>query len=1374
MNKKVLLKAIIVCLTIVLTTQVAAAWTINGGSYRSLSSYEGIKTFDYAATPVRESVLPQNMVGAEYSFKTGSKDIDEYFGVTKDFVRGDEVYKGFYLNKNSKGKCGVRYNKLFQYGDTWVDVKTTYMNWKVSNSSKAFVYGGFCKIRWIHVNWIKLKHEFFVAGTNEPIEVKGFFTFADVDDNQGFILTPAEIGDFWVNSAGTTINYKKEDGLLIIKDGAKKAIPSLGQPGYDKAIAAKATFSYTFSGKAHNQYILDGNNDSSFNIIEFESAKAIPSNIPSAGPPSVEKTVSDEDESDVHENTILQRDEEWTYQVAGAVPLETETGNFYYSFAFYDQIDENLEIKEITIIRGAGTDVTDNFEISTEGNLITAQARNVKTDSFYGYTYFLNVRVGIRPDAVEVPEEFVNRAKVIYEDGNGTYERDTNEVKTIIKKEVPPAEEPEPPVIEAPETISIEGTKIWQDVNDHDGIRPSKVNIYLLRDGQRIDGMATDESKGWKYSFDNLPKYQGDREIVYRISEERIDGYEMISLPTGDVVNVHIPYEIVLTKLEKTEDGLMTDRPVMGAVYRVTKIEDEEGLEISEFVGEFVTDDEGKLKVRGIDPGLYRFEEITVPYGYMSDAEVVSEGEGGSEISAGGDYTDVKVEKYTGQIGEVCVTQVGTVNQRKPAKVTVIKRDDAGKPVEGAVFGLYSDSDCSNLIKEGCSGDTSIWECTGLSWGTYYLKEIEAPKGYVINSDTVEIVLGKDTTIDRAVSMVNERKKGTVQLIKTGETEDILLEGAEFSLFTTDGRLIKDNLITDENGIVEVCDLEWGSYYFSETGSPEGYGISDKPIRFSVDATSADAVQQVRAMNKPKISDVAVTKKIKVSDIHYDHGNPTFMFRLQGQDIDGMNVGKNSLVSFNRQYVEANTDVDGYVSMTTVFAGLKAGSYRCTEIDADRYEPEQKYIEFELDGETDKNITFVNEKTDWRDYSHTATAVNIVDSRQKLTGIVAEYEGPQMLEGNAEFDRSNLKVTAVYDDGKSRLLADDEYELLFSGGDIFERIPRLGGEYVISARYEEDSILRQDTFVINVADADMVNVSFISEHGAQLGSITTERYNCLADLDDVDVSLQENGYEFLGWFLDENCHTPFHSSIPIIADVTLYGGWRGKHLGECSWEEINAISESGKAEEIFGECFNAVKDDLSEGTLEGDTYIHTKAFDHEGNSYHGIIAGFDSDEITGGDGTKAGMTFFVYEPMSSSIVGTEAMEILYDQLPQELREHIKSIDKPTASKDGEGVWSITSNSNRIWLPSQVELYGAWGYDRPQESSIYAGDTDFGELHSLAGEGRQYSLFAGLVPDGSPLSEITLARGYEWFTRSPAIGIDGYCTINSQGAASTGR
>ncbi|MDO4869534.1 MAG: hypothetical protein Q4A65_04525 [Bacillota bacterium] len=435
---------LILCIGVVsMSPADVSGFTINTGNYQDMSTYPGIHTFDYAATPVRENIPADSMVDPEYTFRVMDKTVDEYFGTTGNNTNDGITRKGFYLKNNKKGQCGVRYNQLFRYQDDWIDVKTTYIDWDVNNASKAFVTGGFCRFVWTNVHYVRLRHEFFVSGTDEPVDIKGFFTFTDVDNSQGIGMLPSDVKKLWTNQNGSVLKYKNTvEGYLFVKDMRGSVVAGPSAANYNPAEAAKVTFSYAFEGTTHDQFILDGRSDSSFNVIGFETAKVIPSDIPAEGSEAIRKQVSGDGEEYQEKTCVRSWEAQWKYRIAALLPMETEEGNLLDGFCITDEIDSCLSIDEVKILRGSGSDVSDLFDISIDDHVIRAEAIDMSADEIYGYMYYMLVDVSLSAGDDEVKQHghftddftavFRNTATVSYTDGNGTYDRKTNEVETEV------------------------------------------------------------------------------------------------------------------------------------------------------------------------------------------------------------------------------------------------------------------------------------------------------------------------------------------------------------------------------------------------------------------------------------------------------------------------------------------------------------------------------------------------------------------------------------------------------------------------------------------------------------------------------------------------------------------------------------------------------------------------------------------------------------------------------------------------------------------------------------------------------------------------------------------------------------------------------
>ncbi|MDO5146967.1 MAG: Cna B-type domain-containing protein, partial [Eubacteriales bacterium] len=122
-----------------------------------------------------------------------------------------------------------------------------------------------------------------------------------------------------------------------------------------------------------------------------------------------------------------------------------------------------------------------------------------------------------------------------------------------------------------PETIDIDGKKIWDDGNDRDKIRRNSVTVDLYRtidengnhsvdeeeQSEIVKSFVVTEKEDWSWHFTDLPKKDGGKEILYTVKERGVPaGYEA-SYPEGtyDIVNTHRPETIDIRGRKIWEDG---------------------------------------------------------------------------------------------------------------------------------------------------------------------------------------------------------------------------------------------------------------------------------------------------------------------------------------------------------------------------------------------------------------------------------------------------------------------------------------------------------------------------------------------------------------------------------------------------------------------------------------------------------------------------------------------------------------------------------------------------------------------------------------------------------------------------------------------------
>ena len=98
-----------------------------------------------------------------------------------------------------------------------------------------------------------------------------------------------------------------------------------------------------------------------------------------------------------------------------------------------------------------------------------------------------------------------------------------------------------------PEKINISGTKVWNDNNDQDGKRPTKITVQVLKGEQVVAEMEVSAETDWKFEFKDLPKYEKGKEITYELKEVSVEHYTTeVTEKDGKytITNTHTPAKI--------------------------------------------------------------------------------------------------------------------------------------------------------------------------------------------------------------------------------------------------------------------------------------------------------------------------------------------------------------------------------------------------------------------------------------------------------------------------------------------------------------------------------------------------------------------------------------------------------------------------------------------------------------------------------------------------------------------------------------------------------------------------------------------------------------------------------------------------------------
>lgn len=481
--------------------------------------------------------------------------------------------------------------------------------------------------------------------------------------------------------------------------------------------------------------------------------------------------------------------------------------------------------------------------------------------------------------------------------------------------------------------------------------------------------------------------------------------------------------------------------------------------------GRYTTDENGQITVENLTYGNYVFREHTAAEGY--------------DIR----NSDINFTLAPDHPIEVLTTD----DKRLPGIVEIYKTDDKERNVEGSKFALFRSDDDVQVDITGQPSDivfttpaTGVLTISEIYWGEYYIKEIEAPKGYQLD-DTKHYFSIDKTTAGKTIRFDIGTKEGTgsVELTKVSQVEkDKTLPDAVFTLYKSDGSIYRDNLTTNEKGIIQVDGIEWGSYYFLEKEAPSGYGLNTNKIRFSVNNLTADKVQKLTVEDPANVYELTVTKSIKADETVFAHGNPRFIFRLDLVDNGTVKQTLYRTVTFSQEYFDLYKDKEGkesveYVEQSVVFAELSAGTWRVTEESSLRYSKSDCFTvdlsgnetpvsgtpEYTLgDYNESAHVKFTSSKAIQSGMSSTALVSNIIKRERVLTAIVAIWKGAKVITTDT-LDRDDLEVYAFYDDGTSVKLKNDQYDLIpdnFSG--------MVSGKTSVTVSYTEGSRTCQDSF----------------------------------------------------------------------------------------------------------------------------------------------------------------------------------------------------------------------------------------------------------------------------------------------------------------------
>ncbi len=165
---------------------------------------------------------------------------------------------------------------------------------------------------------------------------------------------------------------------------------------------------------------------------------------------------------------------------------------------------------------------------------------------------------------------------------------------------------------------------------------------------------------------------------------------------------------------------------------------------------------------------------------------------------------------------------------------------------DGVVSGIHFTVTGQGETYELETDENGVAELTGIPSGEYTVTEGTAGEQYIAVTAQTAFV-GNNTT--ETVQFHNQVKTGTVILQKTDAVTGVGLPEVVFDLYAEGAEEPMERYQTDEDGIVTVENLPFGSYFFREVEAPEGYLPLEEDLLFSV--TEDGQVISLEAGNQP-------------------------------------------------------------------------------------------------------------------------------------------------------------------------------------------------------------------------------------------------------------------------------------------------------------------------------------------------------------------------------------------------------------------------------------------------------------------------------------------------------------------------------------------
>ena len=461
--------------------------------------------------------------------------------------------------------------------------------------------------------------------------------------------------------------------------------------------------------------------------------------------------------------------------------------NSVMTLEFRNQPRGGVLVKKVDAVTNAPISDVEFLVTDSDGNLIGNANGKYTTDSAGTFTI-----TDITPGTTLVIKETRAKAGYILDDTPQTVKVKSNEVTTLEFRNAPKG------------NLII----VKQDSVTKEPLEGVEFKI-VYADGSYVD------AEGGTLSSTGLYWTDKEGEITISGISGTVVVTEIETIP-GYTIDENTRTQTVVVNPNDTQTLYFYNTPVGGL--QIIKSDKDSGKRISgvkfeirkmngEIIGTYTTDSDGVIYLPEAESGWYTVTELEAASGYLLDT------------------TPHRIEVKDGQTATLEITN------HKSSRILLHKVDKAtGKGIYGAVFLLY-DSNRNPIGEYVTDQDGYIYADEGLADGRYYLREIKAAPGYVLDPElkTIYVRYGSTTEIEWS----NTAECGQIQIIKKSADDNAtnglpagtLLEGAVFEIYDKAGNVV-DTIKSDRNGRAISKTLPLSRYTIREIKAPANYSIN--------------------------------------------------------------------------------------------------------------------------------------------------------------------------------------------------------------------------------------------------------------------------------------------------------------------------------------------------------------------------------------------------------------------------------------------------------------------------------------------------------------------------------------------------------------------